>query len=79
MSELLYYEAGYGKRIGATLIDSAIIFIPQFLYGIFFSVNQNVFFNRFCITFALQQAVFHLDEQIFWSNLGKENFQNQDY
>lgn len=74
MSDIFYYEAGYGKRIGAYLIDSFIVFIPPFILGLFFSENQTVFLFSFVMLQILSRLYFILMNKYFNGTLGKKLF-----
>jgi len=74
MSNKYYDEAGYGKRIGAYLIDS-LFFLAFFLLFIrFFSENQNVFLIGFVFLQLLLRLYFILMNKYCRGTLGKKIF-----
>ncbi len=72
MCDFYYYEAGYGKRIFAFLIDTIIIFLPTFIFCICFTSNQNVFLAGFVILQILSRLYFILMNRFFHGTVGKK-------
>ena len=74
MNTVYYYEAGYGKRAGAFLIDSIIVFIPTIIFFFFFTKNQNVFLTGFVILEILTRLYFLLMNKFCNATIGKKIF-----
>ena len=72
MSNFYYYEAEYGKRIGAYLIDSIIILLPTLIFCICFSSNQNVFLIGFVLLQILCRLYFLLMNRFYNGTIGKK-------
>ncbi|GEM_PF-5365955 len=72
MSDFYYYEAGYGKRIGAYLIDSIIILLPTLIFCFYFSSNQNVFLIGFVLLQILCRLYFILMNRFYNGTIGKK-------